>query len=80
MRVIVPFLSAIAAMVTIAAGVVRIRWAWVQQRVHDTQHVGREALPGWVKPVATFWLVAVGLTVTGVFLYVVVVTIVSLSA
>ena len=80
MRAIVPFLSTLAAIVTIVAGVVRIKWTTVQQRVHDSTHVGREALPLWVKRAATIWIVVVGATLTFVFLFIVVKTIIDLSA
>jgi len=78
-RVIAPLLATIASVVTIVAGVVRIKWANVQQRVHDSTHTGREALPVWVKRVATGWLLLVGGTLTIVFLYIVVKTIIDYS-
>lgn len=79
MRVIVPFLGVIASLVTIAAGFVRLRWSWVQQKVHDSPHVGREALPTWVKRVLTIWLISIASVVTFVFLYAVVKSVIELS-
>jgi hypothetical protein len=79
MKVIVPFLSTLAALVTIAAGVVRIRWTAVQRRIHNSPRTGREGLPTWVKRVLTAWLIFVGGTITFVFIYVVIRTIVELS-
>jgi hypothetical protein len=79
-RVIGPFLTTLAAMVTIVVGVARFRWGWLQSKVRDSEHTKREALPAWVKRALTGWLVVVlgGLTI--LFLFIAIKTIVSLSA
>jgi hypothetical protein len=80
MRVLAPFLATVASVFTIVAAVARIRWDALQPRVHNSTHTGREALPSWVKPVLTGWLLFIGGTITFVFVYVVIKTVVSLSA
>jgi hypothetical protein len=79
-RVLAPFLATVASVFTIVAAVARIRWDSLQQRVHDSRHVGRESLPSWVKPVLTGWLLLIGGTITFVFVYAVIKTVVDLSA
>jgi len=79
MRVIAPFLAIVASIATIVAAVVRIRWSAIQHRVKMSQHTGREALPKWVRRVATVWLIFVGGTLTIVFCYAVIKTVTDLS-
>lgn len=80
MRVIAPFFSVAAAVVTIVAGIIRLRWSAIQHRVKTSPRTERTALPLWVKRTATVWLVVVGSAITFVILFVFVKTVISLSA
>lgn len=80
MRVIAPFLAIVASIFTIGAAGARIWWDALNRKVHDSQHVGREALPSGLKSVLTWYLIAVAVILTGLGLFILVKTVVSLSA
>ena len=72
MRVLAPFLTAVASVFTIVATMVRLRWDKLNKRVYESAHTGREAMPRWVKTAATIWLVVVigGGTVLLLFVFI----------
>jgi uncharacterized membrane protein YphA (DoxX/SURF4 family) len=80
MRVIAPFLAVVASIFTIGAATARIWWDSLNRKVHDSQHTGREALPPGIKTALTWYLIAVGVILTGLGLFIIVKTVVSLSA